>query len=353
MNTNRHFFIDLLRAVSILGVVLVHILAYNQTSQLKIFIWSYLQFVVVAFIFCSVFVLSERYSDKLKNISEIIAWYIKRIVRLLVPLYVYLIVHYTLWFLFPSLFSGLGLNRSTGFIIQSFLLIGGVSINWLPILFIELALLFPFLSRLAKSKLLVTLYTIAAVITTIVINQKLIPVPDYRFTMWIGWSLVFLLFIVVYNKEKNDKTLVDSLKRYIFLGSLGLLIFAILARNDLFQNKIIIFFNHKYPPDFIYLSYTTGMMFFLAALCRLPLPVGKLFKRGVEFLSKNSYSLFFIHFIIFDLVLTLRSRFTFLSGATTQFFLVLLTSLLAIRISLLIIANFAILKTGKVVSIYE
>ena len=76
-------------------------------------------FVVVAFVFCSGFVLSAIYQNSFSSIKQTLSWYKKRFIRLVVPFYIYLIVHYSLWILFPNIFSGLGLVKNLDFFVKS------------------------------------------------------------------------------------------------------------------------------------------------------------------------------------------------------------------------------------------
>lgn len=348
MDKERHFYIDLIRAVSMFGVMIVHILAFNRTTPFKIFTWNYLQTVVVSFIFCSVYVMSERYLDKFNSVTDIIRWYKKRIVRLVIPLYWYLLAHYSLWFLFPHYFQGIGLGTSPSFIVRSFLLTGGASINWLPILFIELTILFPFLSWVSRSRLATALYSGAAVVLTYIFYSKLIPLPNFRFTMWAGWSLVFLLFITLYNIEKNESKLSQTFYRYIQIGVMGLLLYGLLAFPFFTAGKDVVFFNHKYPPDFIYLTYTTGMMFFIVLLCRLPVSYPTAVRRFVEYTSKKTYTLFFVHLIFYDIVLTARSRIPILKPAIPELVVVFIASFATLFMLDKLHSFFAILKSNRV-----
>ena len=97
MDKKRFDEVDVLRAFGIIGVVIVHILTRNLTNPLSNFLWNNLQFFVISFVFCSGFILASIYENAFTSISKTIALYKKRLIRLLIPFYIYLIIHYVLW----------------------------------------------------------------------------------------------------------------------------------------------------------------------------------------------------------------------------------------------------------------
>src|SRR3989344_7755026 len=131
MKKNRIEETDFLRAISTIGFIVVHVLSFNLASGYNHYIWNYLHFVEVGFVFCSGYVLAAKYQN-FANWHEIKNWYRKRLVRLLIPFYLYLLAHYAIWFLLPAYFSGIGLTKSFPFVLQSILLVGGVNMGWLP-----------------------------------------------------------------------------------------------------------------------------------------------------------------------------------------------------------------------------
>ncbi len=238
--------VDFLRSVAIIGVIVTHVYSYNLTNATNYAIWNYLHFVVVAFVFCSGFVMTAKYQYVLTDVTKIFVWYKKRFVRLLIPFYLYLFVHYTLWFLFPHFFSGLGLEKSPAFLLQSLLLIGGINLNWLPLLFIQLTILFPLFIFLIRKRNFLICYVVFAIMTTLFFTIQTFPYGYYRLVMWIPWSLILLLAM------KNSK-------KYILFSAISFTLFSILYM--LFQtlHRSLTLIDHKYPPDFYYLSYATSI----------------------------------------------------------------------------------------------
>src|SRR5690606_33844118 len=113
--------------------------------------------------------------------------------RLALPFYLYLVIHGMLIFLLPSFFEGLELKRDITSILLSFTFFAGTSTGWLPLLFIQMMLLFPFLTYLWKRKIYLYLYVFFAGCATFYFTFFSFPYEYYRLVMWFPWSLVMLL----------------------------------------------------------------------------------------------------------------------------------------------------------------
>lgn len=320
----RYLHIDFLRSAAILGVIIIHVFSDNLTSSLNTFIWNYLHFIIVAFIFCSGYVMYALYAPRLSGVASIIGWYKKRLIRLVLPFYYYLIAHYTLMAIFPSFFSGLGLKFNWKFIFESITLVGGINLNWLPLLFLELAVVFPILVMLLqKKKIIFWGYIIFASITTLAFTVWNFPYAYYREVMWIPWSLILVLpWYFVKHEQKNIKV-----KPYILLSIVGAIVFAILMAVWSFVGRSLTLIDNKYPPNLFYISYETAGSFALVALSLLPF-----FQKGkitsiYQFISRTSYSLFFIHYIALDFILSINTNFKLHLSVWYQLVFVLSVSL--------------------------
>lgn len=323
----RLWHIDFVRALSIIGVIATHVLSDNLATKTNYLIWNYLHFVVVAFVFCSGYVLFWRYQNFSFNLPGILKWYKKRFLRLIIPFYIYLITHFSLWILLPNLFSGLDLKKTPAFILQSVFFTGGVNLNWLPLLFLQLTILFPLFITILNKKKLLFAYIIFSAGVTIFFTVKIFPYAFYRYVMWISWSLILLFSMYISLKEKLENNILKAIKRYISIGILSFLTFAfvfVLWKNT---NKSLTLINHKYPPDFYYLSYATLMSSLVLVISRLSILKQNLIKSIYTFISKNSYQLFFIHYIALDAVLTLNKKSVHKIDASLQFIIVILASL--------------------------
>ena len=317
--------IDFLRAVSMIGVIIIHTFSYNLKNSADIFIWNISEWVVVGFVFCSGYVLTGSYQHKFGDTKQILRWIGRRAKRLLIPFYIYLLIHYALWFLLPGIFSGLGLDKNPLFIIESIFLVGGISLNWLTLLFLQMTILFPiFIKNMSSKKFLFSYIILAVFVTTIFTIHSFN--DYYRILMWIPWSLVLLLSIYFFNREEKYSR---NLKLYIGAAVLSGLIFAPLLISFLTTNRSINLIENKYPPNLFYLSASflvTCLVFLIGDIDLLEKPVLRI---GYTYISKSSYQLFFIHFIVLDAVLTLSKKGIVWSNPRLQLLIVLPLSILS------------------------
>lgn len=319
----RFTHIDFLRAISIIGVIAIHVLYYNLTSQVNTItaIWNYLHFVVTGFVLCSGYVLLRK-TDSLKTLTGTLGWYKKRLVRLIIPYYLYVIIHILLTYFFPNFFSGLGVKANFNYFFQALLFSNSVSISWLPLLFVQLTILFPFLIFLLRKKLLYV-YLIFSLAVTFLITIKPFPFHYYEY-MFIPWSLITLLAIYLFNVEKNK---LNFSRHLLFLGIAGGIVFAILSFLWISLHKPMYLIDNKYPPNFYYLSYGVFATMLILYVSKFSIFLRKGIVSFYTYISKNSYFLFFIHYIVLDFVVESR-KFIGQHGTMVDLTLVVLLSLL-------------------------
>ncbi len=308
----RFLHIDFLRAVAILAVIVIHVFSDNLTSRLNFYIWNYLHVIIVAFVFSSGYVLYAHYASKITNWPGALMWYKKRLFRLLVPFYWYLLLHYALLLAFPRFFSGLGLTFSWSFLLQSVTLTGGISLNWLPLLFLQLAVIFPpLVLLLRKQKKIFWLFVGFAILTTIAGSVWQFPYSEYRSVMWIPWSLIFLASWYFYTKESSfanatdDKQKKQSIFPYFSISIASFIVFIFLYVLWQHLGRSLTLIDNKYPPNMFYISYETAGSFLLLGIGLLPF-FQRHWTRLYLFVSRNSYGLFFIHYIVMDFMLSIN-----------------------------------------------
>lgn len=302
-NINRFSHIDFLRALAILVVIIIHVLSDNLTSPLTRFLWNYLHFIIVAFIFCSGYVMYALFAPKLTTIASIFPWYKKRLFRLLIPLYWYLLAHYALIFFFPRFFSGLGLEFSWKYLLASITLVGGSNLNWLPLLFLQLAVLFPILVfAFQKKRVLFWWYIVFAVCTTVGFTIWQFPYSQYRYFMWIPWSLFLVLPWYFYTRETKRMTSIP----YLFLSFMSGYAFFLLFLVWSHIGRSLTLIDNKYPPNLFYITYESCISFMLLALAPWKIFQKKWLVGIYTYISQHSYALFFIHYIVLDFVLSVQ-----------------------------------------------
>lgn len=280
--------IDYLRGIAMIGMMMIHTNAYHLSDHVSSFLWNYLQFVVQIFVFCSMYLFVKKNDFSKFTWPDLLAYYKKyipkRFFRLVLPYYIFLpfyfVLQYTINHHLPS----------TLYIFQSLTLTGGVDINWLVLLFLQLTLLAPlllFIFQKIKYGVLLTSSFIFLFILLSTIPETRHVLPNYRWIMWIGWSYFFLMgyrsiYPVILSQTKKRSI-------QILLGILAV-IFAVTSQ---FSHL----YDQKYPPDLFFTIY--GGIWILALYKLLPkIHLPKLLENFIHFFSIYSYPLFFIHYWI-------------------------------------------------------
>ncbi len=299
MADKRFTHIDFLRAVAIVGMIATHVLSYNLGTNVINIIWNYLHFVVPLFVFCSGYVMYRQYETITWNPATLTNWYKRRAVRLILPYYAFTTLHYFLWFLLPGIVSGLGLSRSPQFMLSSIFLVG-VDYGWLPILFLELMFITPFILSIRKSRGLSIAVMIAAAAST-VFFVFVRPDVDFRLTMWLPWSAILLVSFAAARVDAQRET-----KPILYLAIAGTA-FAVFAYGYWFLSSLhfpLTLTLHKYPPDIFYLSYGIGMGSLLILRERFGIFHAEPVRAVIRWISSRSYGLFFVHYIVIDIIQT-------------------------------------------------
>lgn len=319
----RTWEIDFLKCIAITGVIAIHAWQYFLGNSVNYFIWNYLHFVVAAFIFSSGYILSIKQEKKLK-LPELLSWLKKRAARLLVPYYLYLAVHVSLLRVFPDFFSGPGLPQNMDAVLGSLVLTGGAESGWLVLLFIQMALIYGIYSLIINSKKSQIFYFLTFLTVTLILPFIPSARENYRLFMWLPWSLI--LFVSIWAGESDRK---GSVKTEIYLKIslvsflLFLLTFTVIKLQGIGQIRLI---DHKYPPDILNLSYGLSITLFLFYLAKTFALKGKT-AGAITYIARNSYALFFTHYIVLDLLLNLRSGFNIPVPAAVLFSLVFIISM--------------------------
>ena len=316
--------IDFLRAIGILGVIATHVFSDNLTNAFNTFVWNYLHFVITSFVFCSGYVMYIAYRDKVDSLKKLPSWYKKRLIRLLQPYYLYLIAHVGLVFILPMYFGGLGIQKNWHYIWQSIILTGGINENWLPLLFVELAVLFPILLFLLKRfKGLFWIYVSLGIIYTLYSTLFPVSYSIYRWVMWIPWSLVFVSSWYFAKRDQQK----SSTKLYLLISVVSAVVFGGLFIWFGNAHRSLTLIDNKYPPNLFYISYEFAISFLLLTIASLGIFQSEAKVKIYTWLSSRSYGLFFVHFLYLDLILQLNKIYSLGLNVWLQFVFVTLASI--------------------------
>jgi fucose 4-O-acetylase-like acetyltransferase len=191
-HVKRNKTIDFLRGVATLVMIIIHVTAYFLKDKNVYILWDYAHFVVPIFVFCSAFVYFQKDDTKL---SVLTIW--KRIKRLIVPYYVFVIILFATQYLFK-------IKMTDHTFVDHLLLRDGRYINWLVVLFISFIFLFPFMGWLRKNMLLLYTFTTLSIFSTLYLFYNDLS-NVFRYVMILPWAAVALYGL--YLSRMKNKTM--------------------------------------------------------------------------------------------------------------------------------------------------
>jgi peptidoglycan/LPS O-acetylase OafA/YrhL len=279
--TDRDHFIDALRGIAIIVMIMTHVTSFFTSDSIAMWIWNWSHFSVPIFIFCSAYLFFHKNLQKEVNG---LSYFRKRFLRLVIPYYIFL------FFFIPVLFFLKPNIVTINFILQSIFIIGGVDINWLVLLFIYFACILPFFVVLfQKQKILFWISFLIALFNSFLFLFYVPPI-SYKFIMWIPWSLMlYFTLIFLHYEKKNKKILI------VFFVAVVVLISSYYLRVSAHQSTILI--HNKYPPNIFYLSYGISCLMLLSFLFKR-FQSKRLIANILRYFSSYSYPLYFIHYLI-------------------------------------------------------
>ncbi len=276
--TKRNSFIDFLRGIAILAMILIHTTVFFYSDIIAATLWNWGQLAVPIFLFCASYLFIKK--DMQQEI-RLLPYFKKRIVRLLIPYYIFLL------FFIPLVFILTPEKVSLRYIFESIILIGGVDINWLVLLFLMLAILFPFFQWAQKKGIFFWGFFSLSLASTILFLFW-IPPASYKLFLWMPWSLIFFFAYWFHAHEKQKKQLVAAMMILFGIAFLTYISNLLLGHSTLFRDN-------KYPPNLFYLSF--GMLgILLLSFFAEPLTKNSLVRKSIHFFSIFSYDIYFIHY---------------------------------------------------------
>ncbi len=279
----RNQSIDILRGIATIAMILIHTSYYFiGGDKLALFVWNWSQFAVPMFVFCAGYVFFIK--DKINSLKDYIIYLKKRLPRLLFPYWIFMVCFFPIiWFTSHSL--------NLNYIIQSIFVLGGIDIDWLVLLMIELAIIFPFIRYLQNRHTgLFKIYLLLNILFAFIIFYSPFNF-NYKYDMWFFWGLSGLSSMLV-------MPLINvKIKRFFFITSL--LIFIFLFLQGTISRHDLSFINNKYPPNLYIISY--GIVSCLSLYYLAQKGLFNYILKPLSFISKHSYSIYFIHysFLIF------------------------------------------------------
>lgn len=289
MSSSRIFVIDVLRALAVVLMIFIHATAYFLHDRVIYVLWDVTHIVVPLFVFCSAYLTF----DTSKTISFNLSYIWSRMRRIVAPYYVYCAGFITLSILTNP-------KRLSPDAIAGLLLLGSArDVGWLVVLFLYIMLIAPVLRVLHDTHQIAWGSVIlVGIAVSVYLLLWQIPFP-FRAIMWLPW-IAFLGFTHLM------ATYVQTVKRrVVFLAILTIVaVFTWVLRDRAGLSQVLT--ENKYPPNLWYLSYGAfwiTMLILLLTRFEKTLTSLPVFASAISFLSRHSYAIFFIHFLILQGIL--------------------------------------------------
>lgn len=228
LNEGQKNRIQIVRAVAIFMVIIIHTVIYNQY---EIYVRPFVNVSVALFIFLSGFLTSENVWGK-----EVLAFYKRRLLRVFIP--------YTIWSIVYVVFT-----RSYSTAIKDFFTGNCCSIYYYIFVYMQLVLITPLVGKLVQSRLkwIGFLITPVAIIVEYIIAWQGIVVPyPYNINNLFVWFIFFYLGMVLRINYKNGCDNVTS--KYGLMWIIGIVVIVIellesgfwqfLSRSDIAGSQI-------------------------------------------------------------------------------------------------------------------
>jgi len=269
--------IDNLRGLAMIAMMLIHAASYYLKTKGIYLLWNYLQWAVPVFLFCSFYI-------SLKNDKPID--YLKRLKRLFIPYWMFLLAYFFLLFFFENK------NFNFQYLTANILLYKGIDFNWLVLLFFYFTFLLPFYKWIKEKKLLYYLMFFLSLASSLLfIFTK--PIA-YRIIMWLPWMLYFYFTEFIINNEVDKK----NHWRINFLAIISFFIFIGIFFLENYINRNTSQYANKYPPTLFHLTFGMFSTIIFYQMSKQGFFGNFLIRKVLDFFSKNSYSLYFIHILV-------------------------------------------------------
>lgn len=286
MQTKRNYKIDILRALSIILIVLAHSEPPNLIFQLRSF-----DVVLMTLMMSVSFYLSY------KNESYI-TYVVKRFKRLIVPVWIFLTIFFAFFFIL-NIFIKSSFVIDIGLIVKSYSLLSGIGYVWIIRIFFTISILNPFLLKFSN-KTKSTISKISVIIILLALQQlsasSVTDATGIKYVIFnlilsnsFGYMIISLAGMYMIKQSKRDNILMVFLFFIMFIFSI-------------FFFKSFDINLYKYPPQLLYLSYGLSISFLLWNVLSFE-KVENIFRNNVvSWFSTNSLNIYYWHIISIYLI---------------------------------------------------
>ncbi|WP_405267994.1 acyltransferase [Methanobrevibacter sp.] len=287
METNRIAFIDYLKVIGLFCIIFAHLCPDQTLLQIR-------NFDVPLMILISGYLAVGSFKRSLEKDKSFLNFYWKRIKRLLLPTWIFLIIFFAVMSLFPI--DGI-YPYSTDYIISSFLLLDGMKYVWIIRIFLICAFITPVIYYFDKIEsdylqflILLVIYVLYEIAIFLQINEMNI-IFEFILAYVIPYGIIYLLgMIATKTSYKTDRNI-----SLIFLATLLIVGHILYTTTGTVQFTQIM----KYPPRIYYISYALFVSFLLFSIFKRIDIKGN---RFVTFCSKSSLWIYLWHALFITVI---------------------------------------------------
>lgn len=315
--------IDFLRSLSIALIVLAH--TPNISDTIKNF--RVFDVPLITILLGSSYIISSS-----RNSDSYFIYIKKRFKRLVIPTWKFLSLYFILWSIIYFIFGKPHFLFKD--ILGSFLLYDGIGFVWIIRVFFLIAILSPFIKRIAIWATTSTSRILIVTILFYLLYYILIYIYEYTglglfyesmVLETIGYSFFALIGMIVYLNKNHGK------KFFLFVGIITFLISGI-------KNGFPAFQFYKYPPMPYYLGYSLMVsmilsIFFNSKKILLTKKIEK--SQWVRFISAESMNIYYVHILFLPVVNNLPIK-----NGILIYFILFIGSILTIKIAFMINQSF-------------
>lgn len=313
---SRVLFVDFLRGLGIIIIVLIHSLRFfTRGSAVAFQIWNYLHFVVPLIVVVSGASLALSGTGKVGSPASVWQWIKKRTARLLVPYYFFLVIWFAIQMLAaaPAQYPDILIGIET-----SALLFGNVGGVALTRLILALSLFFPLLMMFYRRQKIGFLLIITSCFffISLLIDRFFVEIPDTMMTV-VAWLVPFsagLGFAYFLSKWGSPHRL---LKYLAGLGAILAVFLIVAMRWSGDSLATLVIFNHEYPPDvlfFLYGGFAVAWLVALAILLEDAFQRRDWLRKTISYFSSNSFEIFIYHYLALYVAAPVFQRFGWFSA---------------------------------------
>lgn len=308
--------IDILKSIGVVLIILAHICSSKVIMQLR-------NFDVPLMVLVSGYLSVNSF----KKSNSLFQYYKKRLIRLIVPTYIFLIIFFVIVKL-------LNFNAQYPFdmkmIIRTFLLLDGIGYVWIIRVYVLCAFAAPILiyimNKVSKRTIIISAIVIysAYEFVNYFFAENLNVIFKYVINYLISYSLI--LYIGMETKKLSNKKITA-------LALMFLAIFVVLLIvNYKIYGKFIATQTMKYPPRLYYVSYALTISMFLFSILDNEMIVNKIYNSTILFISKNSLWIYLWH-ILYIYILSK----TLIQSWIIKFIIVLICTITTVKLQQIVV----------------